>query len=574
MSSKGRSTAPNEDLELRIEEISESVRDLAARVTALETGSQPTIAAESRPKIDSGSRAVEGWTQSLVPLVGRALLLLGLAFLLRAITDLEAVPNAIGLALGFAYAMILLVAADRSAGAEEGRTAALFYVIVSAVIAFPLVLEAATRFELLGGVGSALAAGVAAAALLVVADRRRLAIAAAAASLGGGLTLLALLRSFAQPAALLAMLAILGLAVLRVSDRRGWRPWRWSSALMANLGFAVLPAGIHAGRFSLDPAPATWLLLALFTAYLAAFTGRSLIGKRQIGIFEVVQTALAGLVAFGGAWALVGADDLVPGVTALLLGVAAYGIAFSPGVRYDRRRSFFFFTSVGLALVAVGSLEFLPADDAALVWTALGIGCALFSSRYERVTLSLHSTLYLLAALFASGIARVATAGFWMPDPASWPPIRSPHLAIIAAVAISVAIPAARESRSWGRLALAPRAALLLFLVWVVGGALLAGLAPGILGSGETLDAGALATARTALFAVSALLLAWLSRRPRFTEAAWLVYPLLVVAGFRILSQDLREGRPVTLFLSLAVLGASLIASARWLRDRRADSET
>lgn len=67
---------------------------------------------------------------STLPLLGRTLLILGGAFLLRAVTDLDRVPDSLGLALGFAYALLWLVAADRAARFEEGRLRAAFYSIV------------------------------------------------------------------------------------------------------------------------------------------------------------------------------------------------------------------------------------------------------------------------------------------------------------------------------------------------------------------------------------------------------------------------------------------------------------
>ncbi len=566
-----------DELESQIQEIGNALRGLERRVVRLEGGGaaeEPKEPAEPWSPAPAVGGTAKGWLPAMVPLVGRALLLLGGAFLLRALTDLEAVPNVLGLVLGFLYAMLLVLAADRSAARPQGAMAANFYAVVGALVAFSLVVEAATRFELIGVAAAAAGIGIAAGALLALASRRELRTAAAAASLGGGLSLLALLRSFPEPAAALIVLAILGLAVLWTCDRHSWRPWKWSSALLADLGFAIFPAGIASGRFTTEPDLATGLLLALFTAYVLLFSARSLLHGRSIGVFEVVQTLFAGVVAFGGAWRIAGADALAPGLTALILGVAAYSVAFSRAVRHDRRRSFLFFTSLGLALVGVGSLRFLTAEHAALVWSVLAIVCAAGSARYRRVTLSLHSTVYVLAALLASGLALAATAGFWMPDPASWPEVDSAQLAVILALGICLVIPAARSSQSWGWLSLMPRAALFLFFVWVAGGALLAYFAPRYLGTGGDVDAGALATSRTGLLAIAALLLAWLSRRPRFVEAGWLVYPLLALAAFRVLSQDILAGRPVTLFVSLALLGASLIASARWLHhDRAADDE-
>lgn len=432
-----------------------------------------------------------------------------------------------------------------------------------------MIWEAIDRFEILGVRAAALATGLVAATGLLVAARRKLAITAIAAATGGGVTALLLLRSFDRPAASLTLLLALGLATLWLSYREGWRLLPWLGALPADLGFAVAAVGITADRLAIAPDLVMPLQLALFAGYLAMFSGRTLRQGKPVRGFEVVQTLLAGLAGLGGALRVSTLSDfgaVVPGATALALGIAAYGVAFSPAARSDRRQNFFFYTTLGLALVAVGSLAFLEPSQAALVWTVLGVACAFLSGRFKRVTLSLHCTIYLLAATFASGLARAATDAFWRPHPADWSSPGPIQWTVILAMAVCVAIPAARSSRSWGRLAMAPRAALLLFTVWGAGGALLAAVAPSLFGSGEGLDAGALATSRTAIFAIAAVLLAWIARRPRFTEAAWLVYPLLAVAGIRVLARDLLEGRPLTLFVSLGLLGAALMLTSRWLR--------
>src|SRR4029078_6925900 len=95
-------------------------------------------------------------------------------------------------------------------------------------------------------------------------------------------------------------------------------------------------------------------------------------------------------------------------------------------------------------------------------------------------------------------------------------------------------------------------------LTWGAGGALLYVLVPLIAGRpGAGVDAGLLAAIRMAVLAGSALLLGWVARWERLHEAAWLVYPLLLAAGVKLLLEDFPHGRPLTLFVALALCGVA-----------------
>ncbi len=80
------------------------------------------------------------------------------------------------------------------------------------------------------------------------------------------------------------------------------------------------------------------------------------------------------------------------------------------------------------------------------------------------------------------------------------------------------------------------------------------------------MDLGALATVRTSVLAIAALVIAWVGWHPRFREWAWLVYPLLVAVGLKMVAQDFKYSRPATLFIALAVYGAALIVAPRLRR--------
>jgi Ni/Fe-hydrogenase subunit HybB-like protein len=109
-----------------------------------------------------------------------------------------------------------------------------------------------------------------------------------------------------------------------------------------------------------------------------------------------------------------------------------------------------------------------------------------------------------------------------------------------------------------------------LVLVLSAGGTLVGYLAPALGRRPDgSIDPGMLATIRTGVLAIAALLAAWVGRHARFREWDWLVYPLLVGIGVKMAAQDFMHSRPATLFVALALYGAALILAPR-MRRRQA----
>lgn len=82
----------------------------------------------------------------------------------------------------------------------------------------------------------------------------------------------------------------------------------------------------------------------------------------------------------------------------------------------------------------------------------------------------------------------------------------------------------------------------------------------------RSVDLGVLATVRTGVLAVATLLIAWIGRHARFREWGWLVYPLLVGTGLKMVAQDFMHSRPATLFIAMALYGTALIVAPRLRR--------
>jgi hypothetical protein len=109
-------------LEARVEELAGQIADLRDRMSALETlgraPAEPRPASVVRvPREAALPTALPTAAMRTVSLIGRTLVVLGGAYLLRAITDASVVPKAGGVVAGLAYAVWWLARCDREAAA-------------------------------------------------------------------------------------------------------------------------------------------------------------------------------------------------------------------------------------------------------------------------------------------------------------------------------------------------------------------------------------------------------------------------------------------------------------------------
>ncbi|MGB7905141.1 MAG: hypothetical protein WCF43_10635, partial [Steroidobacteraceae bacterium] len=109
---------------------------------------------------------------AVLSLVGRVLLVLAGGFFLRAMTEAGLLSPEVGIALAFAYGLIWIFFADR-AGRLGLMPSGVAYALAAAMVVFPLLVEATTRFEVLTGAGSALVLAILTAAMLFIGWRRR-----------------------------------------------------------------------------------------------------------------------------------------------------------------------------------------------------------------------------------------------------------------------------------------------------------------------------------------------------------------------------------------------------------------
>ena len=523
------------------------------------TGSQAS--AGSRAKRDPYDPIV------IVSLVGRLFLVLAGGFFLRAMTEAGVLAVPVGITLAFGYALIWLGLGDR-AGRRGQSSSAIFHALAAAMVAFPLVVEATTRFKVMGVAGSAVVLAALSVAFLFVAWRQRLQAVAWVTVLAALPTSLILLAKTGVIAPFALYLIALGVATLWLGYTLEWTWLRWPTALVADAVVAGMALQALSPEHRDSFRVALLMQLTLLAAYLVSIAIRTLVRSRKVIPFEVVQTAIALVVGFGGALYLTRATGAVPamlGLVSLVLGAACYAVAFAFVDRHeDLARNAYFYTTLALVLVISGLALELQSQWLGVVFAVLGVLAAVFWARHGRLYMLLHGAAYAVAAGIAShalgysaSVLAVTPVGPW-----AWP--GAVTFLVLLASSLTAWFAAVLPSPAGGAPASVLRLSIAIVVVWVISGCLTGGIAPVVAGgTDDSVDVGALATLRTCVLAAITLLAAWVGRHPRFREWAWLVYPLLVLIGLKMVVQDFKFSRPATLFIALALYGVALIVAPR-----------
>jgi len=556
--------------------LEETVLGLEARVAQLEARVgetprpvRPDAAAVGEPVQGSVVPAVGGERDvaGLLSLAGRTLLVLGGAYVLRALTDGGTLPRGAGVALGLTYAAVWLGAAHRAG--RERSTSATFHGGVGLAIGIPLVWEATTRFGLLSPVWGAVTLAALTAAGLIVAWHRHLHLLAWLATGGALAGALAFLVTTSAYLPVAVFTIGLGLAALWLGYDRDWFGLRWLVALPANVLVVMVTSRALAGRE--DPATALGVQLLLVAAYLGVIAARTLVRGRNVIPFEVAQTIVGLVVGLGGAVAVVrgSGSGMVPlGLASLGLGVGTYAVAFAfVDRRQGRGLNFYCYTTLAVMLTLVGGTLLLAPQAAALLWAALAAASSVLGRRLSRLAFSLHGAVYAVAAAWTSGLAASAVSALTASSTAGWPaPTLAAWTVLLAIVACIVLLPPDAIGRPDG-IGRMPRVTVAALLVVSAAGLIVAGLVPRFAGTpGVDADPGIVATLRTVVLAVAAVAVASAGRHGRVLDVGWALYPILVLTAIKMVVEDFPRSRPATLFVALAAYGTALILAPRLRR--------
>jgi len=504
-------------------------------------------------------RRVDG--KRLTTSLGRSFIILGGAFLLRALTDAGTFLPAVGVGLGLSYGFALM-ASSVSASRSNDRIRALFDGATALIIGFPLLVEATFRFGLLGA--NTAAAGFSALTLgsLFAAAVARQQTTAWLATIGGALTGLTLMVRFSVAPSYAVSFVALGVATLWIGYLREWKLLRWPTGLIATVSVLLVTTRAVGDR-PLDPPLVAWLVQAIFVVgYLASIAVRTLVRGRQVIFFEMVQTVLVLLVGVGGALAVSrssGTGELALGCSLVTLGAVAYLVSFAFLPRDSAGApNFYFYSTLALILVLIGVEVAISGVPQALALTVLASLLIVAWRRSGRVTLAGHAAVALVAASLSGGLLALVEAAF-IGDLPAVAVVGTGSLTLAVAIAVIGSrmanchlprpVPADIPAIVFALLALAGSAGVLTLAI--------SHSAPGVM------DPGTVATVRTAVLSALAVLAGWLRRPGAFSSIGTLAYPLLAAIGIKLILTDLRVSTAATLFIALACYGAALILVPR-----------
>jgi hypothetical protein len=507
----------------------------------------------------------------MVPFIGITLLGLAGAYLLRALTELHALPLQVGVGLGIVYALGWLVLAARTA--VENEVLAVLRTVTSVLILMPLLWEAAVRFQALP---SWLTASVLAAfttAGLVVSWKKNRSAIAWITSVAGLLSLATLL--VATRDLIPFTFALLGVAVVVEASATfdHWLGERWPVAVVADLALVLVAyiatraGGIPEGYVPLTAAAVIAAQVALLGIYFLATLAHTLWRGRNISVFEVAQSIAAFLISTLGAVRVAQGHPAVVaavGGFSLVCGIGCYLVSFRFLARQaSRDRNFYSYATFGLALSVIGvSLLFHGAALAALLSVA-GVLFTRVGVRAQRLTLEWHGLVYLVfAALHAGVVVNLLTIFLGLPSQGlGWPPAAAWIVGLGAVAAAGVVLGGSRQADRSGS-EQAAGAAVVAAGVWGVVN--LAGSAA----MAAWPAAGFTPTTLTAILAVASIAAVLLGAWRLLPELSWVMYLFMGLATAKLMLQEMRIGHTMSIVISLLIYGGTLVLLPRLSRAR------
>jgi hypothetical protein len=561
-----------------VQQLAERVSKLERRLSALENASpkpvqtspRQTVAAGQLAPAPTGRRARLEAPNGLIPVLGRAVLGMAGAYLLRAIAESGPRAQVPALIVAIVYACFWMVWAVRAHAGNHFASAT--YGVTATLILSPLLWESTVRFQVLHAASSALVLVAFVILVLVVAWHQNLQLLPWVVTLASVATAWALIFATHELVPLTSAL----LAIALVTEAAACLGHRLSLRAIAAIAVdsAVLlliyvmtssqgvPESYHAASST--------TVIALCVSLLIIYGGS--IGIRSFGLcnritnFEIVQAVVAFLLAGVGTLRSNGAAAPVLGGCFLLLSAICYWGALSRFVGEPQVRNRRISASWAGALLLAGSYLLLPVRVEVPFLSVAAVLAVFLYRRAGKLTLAVHVSFYLAAAAAVSPLpeyARQALTGTvpMAPDWKVW--------VVLASALVCYGAGARPAEERWTRR-----------LLWLTP-AVLASFAIAALAvvairfavaSRFQLQAPHLSGIRTVVTCLLALGLGYVASQWRRAELGWVAYGAVGFGAVKLLLEDLRFGNAASLVVSLLFYGLILILLPRIMRRGLSES--
>ena len=557
------------DLPVTLDQLAARLKTLEHRVHVLEHRSDPPETSVGLNATVPASPTAEALTSTktagLFSVLGKAMLGIAGAYLLRAVAESTSLPRTAVAAIAIAYAIIWLVWAVRVQ--SDTWIPSAIYAGTSALILAPMLWELTLSFNVLT---PAVAAAVLAAFVLTAAAlawNRDLTPVWWITNLAAAVAALALAIATRELTPFLDVLLLMALISEYATNRNHARSVRSLPAIAADLAILTLiftysgPQTEHADYRLLDTASLLGPPCALFIIYAGSIAIRTTLLGRTITVFETLQTTISfALAAFS---VLSFAPQFGPiglGVACLFISVACYAMVLTAARRLTVSRNCQVFAVWATALLLAGSMLCLPGLVLVVCLGFATIAFTLLGACLNFVTLQVHGLVLLASAAIASGLLDYAFHSLVGTSPLALTPSAC-VVALCAFVCYGAGKPAPGETWMRESLRLIPAALAACALA-----ALLVGFLLHLLTLRIVPDVYHVALVRTLSTCAVALTLAFAGvrwRRPEFTRIS---YAALAFVAAKLVFEDLRHGHLEFIAASICLFAVSLMIVPRLAR--------
>jgi hypothetical protein len=402
------------ELPVTLDQLALRLETLEQRVHSLEHHSDASAnSVLTDAPIPAVSPTAEGLTATqtagLFSVLGKAMLGIAGAYLLRAIAESTSLPRTAVAAIAIAYAIMWLIWAARVQ--SDTWIPSAIYAGTSALILAPMLWELTLNFKVLLPAAAAAILAIFVLVAVTLAWKRDLTPVLWIANLAAAITAMALsvaTRELIPFLVALLLMALISEYATNCNHARSVRPFMAVAADLAIWSLILIYSGQQTSHTDFRPLGTASLLVpacVLFMIYAVSIAVRTTLLGQNITVFETLQVTISFALAifsvlnFAPQFGSIGL-----GVVCLLLSVASYAMVPVVARKLTEGRNYQVFAAWGTVLLLAGCTLCLPAFGRSLFLGFAAIAFTLLGVRLKRYTWQAHGLVLLAAAAIASGL--------------------------------------------------------------------------------------------------------------------------------------------------------------------------